>query len=336
MGREARGSSRGYLAAVAFCLAGCSSSSTPSLADALSDGPRADTAMEATATVEKLSAADASKTSDLPSMPAATFASIPAGSFAMGSPSSEPCRNDDEDLHTVTLTHAFKMQTTEVTQDQFQQVMGYNSSASKKSCGGSCPVEKVTWNEAAAFCNKLSAIKGLTACYACTGSGTQIICPEDASYTGAKVYKCPGFRLPTEAEWEYAYRAGTSTAYYDGANDATVCTSCATVDANLDTIAWYCQNSGMKLHVVGTKAANAWGLYDMAGNLFEWCHDTYQVSLGTSAVTDPGGAVAGSFRVVRGGALNYAPGDQRGAARERIGAPWRSDSLGFRCVIGTP
>jgi formylglycine-generating enzyme required for sulfatase activity len=258
-----------------------------------------------------------------------TWVTIPAGTFMMGSPDTEPCREGSEDLHQVTLTHKFEIQTTEVTQAQFKAVMGYNPS-NFKACGGTCPVESVTWWQAVKYCNALSQGKGLTPCYTCTGK----TCYESTSYTGANIYNCPGYRLPTEAEWEYAYRAGTITAFYNGEMDPTVCYECKSgKDANLDLIAWYCYNSGWKTYPVGLKAANKWGLYDMAGNVDEWCHDNYLLHLGLSATTDPVSITSsGDERVFRGSSSGGVPKWHRAAARLVGSDPYNYRFfLGFRC-----
>ena len=264
-----------------------------------------------------------------------TWVMVRAGTFIMGSPTSEPCRVANETAHHVTLTHPFEIQTTEVTQGQFQQVMGYNP-ASFSTCGASCPVETVSWYEAVAYANALSRLRGLTPCYACKGSGKSITCTGAAAYLGAHIYECPGYRLPTEAEWEYAYRAGTTTPYHNGPNDPKACDGTCQTDARLDQIAWYCKNAGSKTHPVARKKPNAWGIFDMAGSLWEWCNDLWNaVGPGPAPVTNPWGGSfngPGAMRLNRGGSWDFVSFGHRAAYRNWYYPTSRNDRYGFRCV----
>jgi len=261
-----------------------------------------------------------------------SFKTLAAGSFTMGSHATEACRDKaDEDQHTVSLTSSIRAATTPVTQAQFNAVMNYNPSATP-TCGD-CPVDTVTWNEAAAYANALSTAAGLATCYSCAGSGPFVICGVKVAYIGAKIYTCPGYRLPTEAEWEYAYRAGGFTAYYNGANSLASCNSCSTADFYAGQIAWYCNNSTAGTMPVGRKQANAWGFYDMAGNVGEWTGDFYQASLGAGLVTNPAGPVTGTFRVRRGMTSDRMPHGLRAASREAVAAGYPGSQFsGFRVV----
>ncbi len=286
---------------------------------------------------------------------------IPAGCFMMGSPGGEPCRvSSFEVRHQVTLTHGIAVQRKEVTQGQFKALMGYNPAAHgpdgigsyKGKCTASdCPVEYVNWHEAAAFCNALSKLNGLPNCYINKGSGKACTadneCGKDevcqnatkciqyepaAKFTGKAIYTCKGFRMPTEAEWEYAYRAGTTAAYYSGKNDGSLCSKCTPKDPNADIIGWYCYNSNKQTQPVGKKPANDWGLHDMAGNVWEWCHDDYAGNIGSSPVTDPVGSISSSARVFRGGASNAFPADMRAAKVSGFSLTKRMEYTGFRCL----
>ncbi len=216
---------------------------------------------------------------------------MPAGEFMMGSPSTERNRRGDETQHRVRLTKGYYLGMHEVTQRQWQAVMGTNPGKFK---GDDLPVESISWNDAVEFCRKLSAKEGVE------------------------------YRLPTETEWEYACRAGSTGAY--GFGDS---------DSGLGEHAWYDSNSGYKTHPVGQKRPNAWGLYDMHGNVWEWCQDWYAAYTGGS-VTDALGFPSGVYRVYRGGSWGRYPWDCRSARRD-FGSPAdRSNSQGFRLARTTP
>ncbi len=223
---------------------------------------------------------------------------IPAGKFLMGSPESEKGRQNNEPQHEVTLSKPFYMGVTEVTQAQYEAVTGTNPSHFK---GATNPVETVSWDDAAEFCKKLSERTGRT------------------------------FRLPTEAEWEYACRAGTKTAFSFG--DA---------DKALGDYAWYGANSDGKTHPVGQKKPNPWGLYDMYGNVWEWCSDWID-EYPQGAVTDPKGPATprpvpksyGTPRILRGGSWDSEPGECRSAARYYSPPAEGWGNYGFRVVAET-
>ena len=259
---------------------------------------------------------------------------ITKGSFDMGSPIGEACRDPlNEKLHTVTLNNDYEISETEVTQGQFSQWMPTHQS--KNAGCTTCPVELVTWHEAASYCNWLSSFKKLDECYKCSAIGVTN-CQPNPPYDKQALYQCPGYRLPTEAEWEYAYRAGTTTAYYNGTNDPATCSSCSVLDTNAGQIAWYCYNAGTTptTHPVKQKDPNAWGLYDMAGNVAEWVHDWFGGSdeLMTLPFTNPIGASNGPNRVVRGGDYGNHPERLRGAFRYGADPSKATERKGFRCA----
>jgi formylglycine-generating enzyme required for sulfatase activity len=223
------------------------------------------------------------------------FVPLEPGSFEMGSPADEPGRLSDETLHSVTLTHGFWMQSTPVTQAQWQALMGNNPSWFVGE--GHRPVEQVSWYDALAFANALSRAVGLYPAYdlgTCTGvPGTKTFSCLQVSLPTDTPYATGGFRLPTEAEWEYAYRAGSSTAFYNGP-----ITGPDAADAVLDQIGWYNHNSGSTTHPVGQLQPNAWGLFDMAGNVWQLCGDYYgpypagPVVDPTGSINNPNGSVS--------------------------------------------
>jgi formylglycine-generating enzyme required for sulfatase activity len=243
------------------------------------------------------------------------MAYAPPGSFQMGSPASESGesgRQDDETLHTVTLSEGFHISATEVTQALYEVVTGDNPSGNYGRDGdcATCPVENVSWYDAVAFCNALSELEDLGKAYDI--SGQNVTLSSDAS----------GYRLPTEAEWEYAARAGESYTYA-GSDD-------------VDDVAWYEGNSGNKTHPVGTLEANAWGLHDMSGNVWEWTGDWYALDYYTSSpAEDPQGApsTTGVNRVSRGGCFSDAADWSRAALRNWNDPDNASDLQGFRVVL---
>jgi len=232
------------------------------------------------------------------------FCRIPAGCFIGGSPEDEWGHGLlSERLTTVTLTRDFFIGQFEVTQKQWTDAGFANPSrfgpAGDGTCAeDNCPVENINWFEAAAFANRMSERHDppLPLCYTltgCTGEpGNNYTC-EGVQITGESIYDCEGFRLPTNAEWEYATRAGTRTAFYNGGSiEQPAETSDCAVDTDLDPIAWYCNTAGGHTHPVGGKLPNAWGLYDPLGNVTEHIHDQatgmgYAGEESYTSVTDP-------------------------------------------------
>ena len=261
------------------------------------------------------------------------FALVPAGSFTMGSPDAEPGRSAQEGpQHTVQITQALWFMRAEVTQRDWSTLMRNNPSGHR---GDSLrPVETVSWFDALAYANALSRDEGLAACYDlgdCTGApGTgNYACPAPPSFSP----DCAGYRLPTEAEWEYAARAGTDTALPTGDMDVTDCGEVP----NLDAIGWYCGNADGMSHPVEQKAPNPWGLHDTAGNVFEWVWDWYASAYyAQSPPVDPPGPESGIGRVIRGGAWNFQARGARSAFRLLSAPGSRQDYLGFRLVRRPP
>lgn len=235
---------------------------------------------------------------------------IPAGRFWMGAGAdNEEAYGDEKPQHEVTITRGFWMGETPVTQGQYQVIMGENP-AYFKEAGLGAPVEQVSWFDAAAFANKLSALEGASACFVGEGEKLDGVGNKGSDYLG-----CKGWGLPTEAEWEYACRAGTTTPRYK----------------HLKQIAWYAENSGGTTHPVGEKEANAWGLHDMLGNVEEWTMDVYGPYAGLST-QDPLRSSGATVRVVRGGSWFSDAWIVRSANRD-VNAPTdRNGALGFRLV----
>ena len=210
------------------------------------------------------------------------FVPIPAGGFMMGSNNGRPNKRP---AHSVDISRAFEMSRTEVTQAQWQWLMGNNPSQFRNP---KRPVEQVTWNDTQDFIRKLNE--------------------RDDGYT---------YRLPTEAEWEYAARAGTEDDYA----------------GNLDAMAWYKNNAAGATHEVGSKEPNGFGLHDMHGNVWEWCADYYAEGYySSSPIVDPQGPGTGTTRVVRGGSWYYAADQQRSSFRLGMAPLFRNANFGFRLV----
>ena len=230
------------------------------------------------------------------------FILVEGGSFMMGSNDGD---SDEKPIHEVTVS-SFWISKYQVTQREWQEVMGSNPSDFK---GDNLPVEKVSWYDAIEYCNKRSIKEGLTPCY--SGSGDNIICNWNAN----------GYRLPTEAEWEYAARGGNKSRGYEYSGSNT-----------LGDVAWYVGNSGSKTHPVGQKSPNELGIYDMSGNVWEWCWDWYDSSYySKSPKRDPRGAASGGNKVLRGGSWrNFYDYFCRVAGRDYFTPTVRRNIVGFR------
>jgi len=221
------------------------------------------------------------------------LALLPAGTFTMGTPMGETGRYADEGpQHKVTLTKAYYMAETEVTQAQWEAVMGAGNNPSYFFTGDDLPVEEVSWDDAVDFCKKLSQKEGKTC------------------------------RLPTEAEWEYACRGSTVGPYFTG-----------TGEEALKQAGWYRGNSANMPHQVGQKEANDFGLYDMHGNVWEWCGDWYAEGYPAEDQTDPTGPVSGTERVLRGGSWFNNAASCRSGLRGKDAPDFRYYYIGFRVVV---
>ena len=247
---------------------------------------------------------------------------IPAGVFRMGGTSDEAGLSNEYPQHSVTLTSGFYMGKYVVTEAQYFAVMKKPSGAPK---GDNYPAHGLSWYDAIAFCNTLSMMEDLSPAYSIAGSTDPADWGSPAANTAAWnaaaiISGADGYRLPTEAQWEYACRAGTSSAYNTGAN---------AID---DKTGWYISNavSSNKMHPVGELPPNKWLLYDMHGNVNEWCWDWYIGSYSGAAAIDPAGPASGANRVIRGGSYSSYAELLRSASRGS--APPSAAGHGFRLV----
>ncbi len=237
------------------------------------------------------------------------MALIAAGLFNMGSTNGSL---DEKPVHTVSIQRQYFMSKYLITQKQYKELIGSNPSVF--SGNDNNPVEAVNWFEAVQFCNLLSKKEGLQQCY--------------TSQSGGAIWDCDftknGYRLPTEAEWEYACRAGTSTDYYSGSTWK-----------DLDRAGWFARNAMQSTQPVGQKVPNNFGLYDMHGDVWEWCWDWYD-SYSAAASADPTGPSSGSERVLRGGSWDDDAPGCRSASRDWSDPNNRfsisNTSVGFRIV----
>jgi formylglycine-generating enzyme required for sulfatase activity len=249
---------------------------------------------------------------------------IPAGTFSMGCTTGDNlCDARETPVHNVTLS-AFQVGETEVTQAQWQVVMGSNPSYFP-SCA-QCPVEQVSWYDALVFCNRLSESQGLKPCYYSDAGFTQVYGKNGSAWSlpnSGVLYRNPaakGYRLPTEAEWEYAARGGNNSFVYSGSNTA-------------GNVAWY-GNPG-STQSARQKSANSYGLYDMSGNVFEWCEDDWHndyngaPSTGSAWIESP----RANTRIIRGGSFINPAENCRVSYRGGNIPSFRHYSMGFRIVI---
>ena len=285
---------------------------------------------------ENSSATSSGGSSSAPApVPTIEMVLISAGTFTMGESSA---------AHSVTLSKGFYMGQYEVTQEQYQAVMSGNvnglsaspsfftSSPASEEVQAKRPVEMVSWYDVLVFCNRLNMLAGLTPVYSIGGKTdpaewcevpTSTEHANYAAWTAAAMNQnASGYRLPTEAEWEYACRAETTTTYSFG-------------DSINGDYAWYSGNSNFRTHEVGKKLQNAWGLYDMHGNVAEWCWDWYG-NYASGAVADPTGPAAGAGHVTRGGSWNDLATQLRSAYRGVSTPDFRNSPIGFRLVRSAP
>jgi formylglycine-generating enzyme required for sulfatase activity len=236
---------------------------------------------------------------------------LPGGTFPMGSPDSDDLAYDNEKPQHLVTVSAFAMGRFAVTRKLYREILNTAPSAWQGAKDDDqLPANYISWFDAIAFCNALSERQALQPCYRRVGD--QVEWHRAAN----------GYRLPTEAEWEYAVRAGTKTRWF-----------CGDEPTELGRYAWFSDNAGNRIHPVGEKDPNPWGFHDLSGNVWEWCWDWYgEYSAGPA--DNPDGPAKGLLRVLRGGACWRGAGALRSAARSRLVPEFWDVNRGFRCVRG--
>lgn len=274
-----------------------------------------------------------------------SFTLIPAGSFMMGSPPDENGHAFNETLHEVRFTNPLLVEKTETTWAEWKPVrdhatgMGYNDIGPGRNgfAGddyGTHPVTEVSWWDVLKWCNLRSEIEGLPPVYFTNPSFGAAGVLRDGTPTVFVNWNSIGYRLPTEAEWEYLCRAGTSTAFFNGPRAVY---GLGGADATLDVSGWYTYTSGGNTQPVATKPANPWGIHDVHGNVWEWCWDySSNDDYPAGPVTDPSGPATGDERLLRGGSFHMSSYWCRAAQRARHATDQRQWYLGFRIVRSVP
>ncbi len=243
---------------------------------------------------------------------------IPKGKFVMGNTGNYIGYPEEKPVHSVEISSDFLMSKYEITQKIYKTIMGINPSNFK---GDSLPVEMISWEDAIEFCNKLSDYFNFEKCYLIE------VDPKSQNKSISCNWTANGFRLPTEAEWEYAAKANTNSDYYNG---DLLESDCTPLDSNLNLIAWYCGNAKSNTANVGLKQANSFGLFDMSGNVWEWCWDYFGI-YSTDFTIDPTGPINGTSRVLKGGSWVSNPYFCRPSLRYSF-PEGRSNSFGIRVV----
>lgn len=253
----------------------------------------------------------------------------------------------DDPVGRYTLTHDFLVMETELRQDAYVGLVGVNpSSSANRACGSDCPVDQISWHDSAAFANLMSDLAGVGRCYTCsyaTADDIRTVRSCSSVYPGRELYDCPGYRLPTEGEWEYATRAGSTAHFWTPAGggnlpaaDAATCASGMVLSdgTGVDDLVWHCGSSGGSPQPAGTLMANGFGIHDLPGSSWEWCQDLYGDF--PPQTTDPVGT-SGTYRALRGGGYgDVIDRRMKSSNRNYHDQTLRSGSVGIRLVRTAP